>query len=578
VIPSGESCFEVNMSPGLRQTLSRKGWLTAILLIASYIAAVTWPQKSVWATECPGQIWFTCHGQLIHIVQPSMIQAIVCLVFSILGVLLLGVVDLGLVLEKLDGFFRQWATAAMICVVVASVALPLIVAWFVLDRFPNSGDEYSYLFEAQTLAHFRLWEKAPILGEDLIPWRTWIFEQKWISQYPPGWPFVLSLGLIVGLPAWAMNSLLGGVSIAALGALCHRIAGYKATAIALALYASTPFYIMNAASYFSHMLSSLLLVALCLCLWKTSDKPAERNLIAAGFLLGAIGLTRYLDLPLLAPALLFWLFRLRATDWPRVVGLMTLGFLPLFALLLIYQALVAGSPLQSTYSLMNAEDTHASIALDSLVYGMQLSTERIAELALWTCPSVLFTYGLCLYLKLKNRSLQFYDLIFPSFVAGYCVFAQLGVNRYGPRYYFEAFPFLLLTILSALPLLKARLSEPSWRAFSVVLPIFSLFYILVGWPWVATGFHREVTTREEPFRLVGDRRLTNAVVVLDTASGRGLSKADLVRNSPSMDAEVIYARAEASLPALRDAFPDRSIWRYSRPDFERPGQLVRVAP
>jgi hypothetical protein len=36
--------------------------------------------------------------------------------------------------------------------------------------------------------------------------------------------------------------------------------------------------------------------------------------------------------------------------------------------------------------------------------------------------------------------------------------------------------------------------------------------------------------------------------------------------------------AEAGLPAIRDAFPDRSIRRYSRPDFERPGQLVRVAP
>ena len=118
------------MSSGMRQNLARKGWLAAILLIASYIAAVTWPQNSVWATECPGQIWFTCHGQLIHIVQPSMIEAIVCLAFAVLGVLLARAVDLGLVVSKLDGFVRRWATAAMICVLVASVALPLIVAWF----------------------------------------------------------------------------------------------------------------------------------------------------------------------------------------------------------------------------------------------------------------------------------------------------------------------------------------------------------------------------------------------------------------------------------------------------------------
>ena len=49
-----------------------------------------------------------------------------------------------------------------------------------------------------------------MLGTDLIPFRTWIFESKWISQYPPGWPMVLATGLLLGLPAWVMNALLGG--------------------------------------------------------------------------------------------------------------------------------------------------------------------------------------------------------------------------------------------------------------------------------------------------------------------------------------------------------------------------------
>jgi hypothetical protein len=45
-----------------------------------------------------------------------------------------------------------------------------------------------------------------------------------------------------------------------------------------------------------------------------------------------------------------------------------------------------------------------------------------------------------------------------------------------------------------------------------------------------------------------------------------------------MDAAVLYARSSTDIGALRKAFPDRSIWRYSRRDTSQPGQLIPVTP
>jgi hypothetical protein len=150
----------------------------------------------------------------------------------------------------------------------------------------------------------------------------------------------------------------------------------------------------------------------------------------------------------------------------------------------------------------------------------------------------------------------------------------LGGYRYGPRYYFDAFPLMIVTIVSAIPAVKARLDRPMGRAILPIASIACLLYLLGTWPLVLTGFRREVWAREEPFRLVAQARLKNAIVIQDTATHPGLTPSDLVRNPPSMDAAVLYARSGTDIGALRKVFPERSIWRYSRPDPARAGELV----
>jgi len=115
----------------------------------------------------------------------------------------------------------------------------------------------------------------------------------------------------------------------------------------------------------------------------------------------------------------------------------------------------------------------------------------------------------------------------------------------------------------------------------IVQPVFSaacLLSMLAIWPLVLAAFHREVFIRQEPYRLVAEAQLRDAIVILQTESALSLVAADLVRNPSGLDAPVLYARDTAAIDALQSAFPTRSIWRYRHPRGEPSGELVRAAP
>ncbi len=564
-----------------RRMSPRSRWLALLGLAIAFVLVLPWLQKALWLTPCPG--WIAGYGagpwddlRWVFAIQTGLSIAVIAI-----GVALVSAGEVDRTNSKIVCWIEartNWCTAV---IVVAAVLLPLSVAYFVLDRFPNSGDEYSYLFEAHTLAGFRLWETPPALGTDLIPFRTWIFESKWVSQYPPGWPMVLSAGLLLGIPTWMVNALLGGGSVLALCTLCKRVGVRAATVVAVALFALTPFYVMNAASYFAHTFSSLLILSFCLCLLPAGEIVRGYRLVAAGAIVGWLAMTRYFDVLPLLPAMLLWLALQRPTAWLRIIGLMAAGFMPFLALLMIYQYQITGSPFRSAYFVIdNPEMSEIFVGLvpSRIIGGVAVTVGRLVELASWTSPVLLIAYCICLVLKLRDRKLAFYDLIFPGFVLAYVAFADLGGNRYGPRYYFDAFPLMIVTIVSALPSVMARLERPIDRAMLPLASLTCLLFLLGTWPLVLTGFQLQVFSRQEPFRLVKQAVTGNAVVILDDTNAPGLHSWDLARNPPSMDAAVLYARSGADAVALRKAFPERSIWRFSHRDPTQPGELTRVTP
>jgi hypothetical protein len=464
----------------------------------------------------------------------------------------------------LSGWMRSKRGPAVVLLVLGAAVIPTVIAYGVLDRFQNSGDEYAYFFQAEQFAKGHLWAKAPPLGDSFVPFRTWVIGDKWLSQYPPGWPLVLAMAMVAGIPAWTVNAVLGAGGVASLLSPLWQFKNHALLFVVVALYLCTTFYLLNAASFFSHMLPALLILLVCLCcLWYQREHRTVA-LLACGALLGLIGLTRYFSLILLFPALAYWMFVENRSGRVRMIALVTLAGLPFLAWLMAYQYWITGNPLHNTYSLITADDAHLSFEPDDVLEGAQLTVYRFAELSVWGSPLLLPAYVVCLVSKIRHRSFAFYDLIFPGFVLGYVFFADLGGNRYGPRYYFDAFPLMLATIVSAAPRVTSRVPGATRRALAMSALATSGVYLLTALPFAVKDYHAQVVTREEPYRLAAAHGLANAIVILETSSGRGLLQSDLARNEPDLHAPVLYARPEVPIPELRRRFPDRSIWMYTK--------------
>jgi hypothetical protein len=474
---------------------------------------------------------------------------------------------------------RKRMGLALLLLLLLAAVTAVAVAYGVLDCFPNSGDEFAYLFQARLFANGELWAEAPPLGETFVPYRTWIIGDKWVSQYPPGWPLAMAAAIIVGIPVCSVNAFFGAACATGMMSSLWQLRDRFGGLMAIGSYVITPFFILNAASFHSHMLSALLIVLLCLCcLWYQRDRRVVA-LVTSGSLLGLIGLTRYFTLILILPALCYWIFVENHRSRSQIIWVWALAALPFLGLLLSYQYLVTGSPFRSSYAVISAAgETSIAHSLSDIVEGAKLTLLRIVELGIWASPILLPVYLLCIVSKLRRRSIVFYDLIFPSFVVGYVFFPDIGGNRYGPRYYFDAFPLMMMTVVSAEPHATAWVRRYCNRPLAIHAALFGAVYLVLGLPLALISYHRQVEGRQEPYRLAMEKRLSNAIVIIRQSSARGLSAQDLARNDPTLQESILFARATTAPEDLRRVFPQRSIWTYDRDDPEQPGRLVPVPP
>ena len=94
----------------------------------------------------------------------------------------------------------------------------LLVHFLLAQRFPLSGDDYSYLYQAKLFASGKLSAEDPIYNPSL-PFYGCIetyclrdYQGHRFSKYPPGWPALLAVGVKLGVP-WLVDPLLGALLI-----------------------------------------------------------------------------------------------------------------------------------------------------------------------------------------------------------------------------------------------------------------------------------------------------------------------------------------------------------------------------
>ncbi len=430
-------------------------------------------------------------------------------------------------------------------IILAAFVFMVVIAIVSLQGFENSADEYAYVFQAKTYLAGRLWNEPPVLGQALASDYTWVKGDKWVGQYPPGWPALLALGSLGGLPLWAVTPLAGLGMI-----LCLRALAKDSPAI-LMLGALSPFVLFIGASLHSHMAAAVLALLAVMCLEKAQRLVRYEWAVAAGLAVGCVGLIRYDSAVLVA--LPFALSLLLQRRW-GLCAAVAAGVAPWLVVLLWYHWRITGNPLTPVYWLGGRHVDHLYFDWAGFSEGARISFWRWVELVEWGGPAIVPVWLWAMATKIRTRSLGPVDWVFPLFVLTFLFYPFDGANRYGPRYYFEAYPFMLLALRGVdIPSMIKRLCG------------LNLVYGVIALPFLAVFYHQIVEQRLDLYDQVERLGLSNAVVLVEDGPGKiwKMEPDDMARNGLTADGPVLYARADKTDErALHAAFPTREIWVY----------------
>jgi|GEM_PF-3689267 len=326
--------------------------------------------------------------------------------------------------------------------------------YFILDHIPHVPDAIAYTSQAKIFVQGKLFlpidektENFPIVG--LIN-----FAGKRFSQYTFGHPLILSLGYQLGLP-WLIPPIVGSLVLLLVYKICSEIYSYRVGFFATLLCFSSPFIKMNAASFMSH--NSALLVALLCCLFLIKFFKTKKSYfgfyfgLSLGFLINIRPLTGVLiGLPMAIFIFINWLTQVkRLSDLLRQALPMLMGFSLMLLAYFSYNQILTGSWRTSAYDLgflahfgidkvrtlaMALTDTYSNtILLNKVLLGWPLSLTFL----------FIFTY---FFSRQKTRWEGLFLGIIFSLLGGY-FFYQGSWMMYGPRFWYELAPFMIILIV-----------------------------------------------------------------------------------------------------------------------------------
>lgn len=244
---------------------------------------------------------------------------------------------------------RPWPPIpALMIAAAALLAGAALIGAFVLEHAPHIPDEIAYLFDARSLASGRRMALAPPV-EAAFPPPQWI-EVKPDGAHgvlPIGWPLLLALGTLAGIP-WLVNPVIAGCTAIAAARLCGGTAngGDGARRATAWLLAVSPFVLFLGGSFMAHS-AAMLWTALALSAYLAHrERPTLASAIILPIAGGMLLLTRPIDAGAMLAAVLVhaWFFRGSRTHGATLL-LLLVGLAAGSALSLLDNARLTGSAL-----------------------------------------------------------------------------------------------------------------------------------------------------------------------------------------------------------------------------------------
>ncbi len=494
---------------------------------------------------------------------------------------------------------NAWLPAELIAVFAFVTTLYLNYSY--LSHMPHIPDSVAYIFQAKILAagHFAAPKPQPNDAFNFFqPPFIIISGNKWASIYPFGHPIILAVGQLLHA-MWLMPPLLGAGSVAMIFAVGRKLYGVRTGILASLLLATSPFFLMNASSFMSHNTAVFYLLASLLFLIVLNKRKIPAG-IAAGLFFGLIFNTRPLTgVALVPPFAVYLLARLatsdhRAWELKRGAGFIV-GGVVMIVLFWIYNYGTTGHAFSGGYQASgNLGEQVGFGGNHSVAAGIENEQTQLTFLipVLNGWPSYVGLMFVLLPFILGSRNgNDWFLLLAAAFVMGaWTLYASNGV-AFGPRYWYESIPLLMLLAARGADLGAQRIAEGTarirarfdgherplpWASYAVVyLLVLSLCgssiwgwllgrhasWTVFGMPETAQDMRKFNFTDDRLVTLVDDAKLHNSLVLVDECAAWYCYGSLFWRNTPTLDGNVVYARnLEKDIPALVAAYPDRQVY------------------
>lgn len=366
-------------------------------------------------------------------------------------------------------FRRTWPVyAAALFVFVFCCSFSILV----LDGIPHINDELGYVFQAKIFKTGRLTVSSPCAVE-FFRFPHVINNGRWYSQYPPGQPLLLLVGLLLGAP-WIINPLLASGTILLIFLIGRELFGQRTAVLASLLGAASIWLLLMSATMMAHTSCMFFLTLFLFFTLRSDRKPGWGNILAAGLSWGAAFLIRPYTAGLMALPILFVYFRRnrpRRRAWKKT-ALLGLIALAAVCVLMVYNQKTNGHPLRMGYTVRYGEAHGMGFGragftdfehtpLLGAVNTLRHLHEMHRHLFGWPISSFLALLPFLGFRRLGPKDREALLLLsgcWGVLIVGYYFYWATSIVV-GARFYFEALPAVVLLSARGLELMPGQLAR-----------------------------------------------------------------------------------------------------------------------
>ncbi len=480
-----------------------------------------------------------------------------------------------------------------------------LLGFFVYERHPHIPDEVVYLLHARYFAEGKLTLPAPpvqpAFDVDLMHYEA----TYWFCPVPPGWPALLALGVLAGVP-WLVNPLLGALGLFLACYVIGKMYGRRTARIATTVLCISPWYVFMAMNFMTHMATLAFALAAAAALIRARESKPFLWALLAGLSTGAGVLVRPLEGFLVGCLLGIWSLGFGGKRLRRsAIGAFLLGGMLMGALNAWYNAALTGDPMK--FPIMAYTDKYYGPNSNALGFGperglgwpldpfpghgpidaaintnLNLFSLNI-ELLGWSTGSILFIAFFVLLTPAKHQDFKMLSVI-AAVTGAHFFYYYSGGPDFGPRYWFLiVIPCVVLTV-RGMEMLAARLrgtaTEP-WARVCLGVAGLCVLALVNYFPWRAVDkYHHYLRMRPDVRRLAAKHHFGKSLILIrgerhpDYASAAAYNPLDLRAPVP------IYAwdRSPEVRAAVVSAYRDRPVWILEGPSVTKQGFRVLAGP